>query len=258
MAGRDEWQVAPSHFAERFQLFVIIALGESLVAIGSGATGPRDAALAGIGVSLLGVIALWFAYFDWIARGAEGRLTRAQGMERSHLARDMYTFFHFPIAAGIIFFAVAAKKTLGHPGDPLSGAGRWALALGVSVCLLGFVVARSRAVHLVAWERAAGAAASLLCVAVVTGIDAILLLALVIGILGAVVVVESVSPTRVQTHACRPLSCPSTLQSMNRLCGREADAFSSCSPPGARWASAGADAHLAGEWTAQASVRRGA
>ena len=188
------FRVSASHFAERYSLFIIIALGESIVAIGAGAAAlPRDAQFAtSVVVAFAGVAMLWWAYFDFLALGAERALTRVPIERRGPVARDIYSFFHFAFVLGIIFFAVASKKTLEHPDEPLTAAGRWALGIGASVYMLGSVVGRYRAIRVVAWERAAGAAASLLCVAVVTGVDAILLLAVVIGILGAVVVVESV------------------------------------------------------------------
>jgi low temperature requirement protein LtrA len=92
---------------------------------------------------------------------------------------------------GIIFIAVAAKKTLEHPGDPLSAAGRWALGIGAAVYLSGSVLGRLRAIRSVAWERAIGAAAALAAVALLTGLAAVAPLAVVTGTLLAVVVAES-------------------------------------------------------------------
>ena len=86
-------------------------------------------------MAFAGVAALWWAYFDFTAVAAERALRRASPAARGPLARDVFTYFHYPIVLGIIFYAVAAKKTLEHPLDPLSEAGRWALGLGVAVFL---------------------------------------------------------------------------------------------------------------------------
>ena len=135
--ARVEWRVSPSHFAERFALIVIIALGESIVAIGIGTSElERDSTYAlSVVVAFAGVAALWWAYFDFTAVAAERALRRASPAARGPLARDVFTYFHYPVVLGIIFYAVAAKKTLEHPLDPLSEAGRWALGLGVAIFL---------------------------------------------------------------------------------------------------------------------------
>ena len=122
-AARGEWRISPSHFAERFALIVIIALGESIVAIGIGTSGlERDATYAlSVLVAFAGVAALWWAYFDFVAIAAERSLKRAVAGARGTLARDVFTFFHYPIVLGIIFYAVAAKKTLEHAARPALG-----------------------------------------------------------------------------------------------------------------------------------------
>ena len=151
--ARVDWRISPSHFAERFALIVIIALGESIVSIGVATSSlDRDATYAvSVVVAFAGVIALWWAYFDFTAVAAERSLKRAAPLARGPLARDVFTYFHFPIVLGIILYAVAAKKTLEHPLDPLSKPGRWALGLGIALFLAGFVLARFRVVRRIAW-----------------------------------------------------------------------------------------------------------
>ncbi len=187
------FRVSAAHFAERYGLFIIIALGESIVAIGLGASeAPRDALFAAsVTIAFVGVAALWWAYFDFLALGAERALARLPIDRRGPMARDIFSFFHFAFVLGIILFAVGAKKTLEHPDESLSPAGRWALGLGAAVYMLGSVLGRFRAIRRLAWERAAGAAAALLCVAVLDSLHAVWLLAVVTCILGAVVTVES-------------------------------------------------------------------
>ena len=188
-----EWRVSPSHFAERFALIVIIALGESIVAIGIGTSGlERDTTYAlSVVVAFAGVAALWWTYFDLTALGMERELRRAVPEKRGPLARDTFTFFHYPIVLGIIFYAVAAKKTLEHPLDPLSDAGRWALGLGIAAFLVGLALTRWRMIHRIAWERVAGAAITLALAVVLDGVDAIVAVAVVVAIMAACVSFET-------------------------------------------------------------------
>ncbi len=188
-----EWHVSPSHFAERFALIVIIALGESIVAIGIGTSElTRDTTYAvSVIVAFAGVAALWWAYFDFTAIAAERSLRRASAVARGPLARDVFTYFHYPIVLGIILYAVAAKKTLEHPLDPLSQAGRWALGLGVALFFAGFALMRFRVIRRVAWERLGAAALALVLAVSLDGPDAIVTLGVVIGVVVVSVAVEA-------------------------------------------------------------------
>jgi low temperature requirement protein LtrA len=191
--ARAGWKVSASHFAERFALIVIIALGESVVAIGLGTTDlARDWVFAlSVVVAFAGVASLWWTYFDFTATAAERSLAHASNEERGPLARDVFTFFHYPIVLGIIFYAVAAKKTLEHPLDPLSEAGRWALGLGIAFFLLGLALMRFRAVRSIAWERLAAAAAALAIALALDGTDAIVTLGIVVALFAVSIAVES-------------------------------------------------------------------
>ena len=199
--ARVEWRVSPSHFAERFALIVIIALGESIVAIGIGTSElERDATYAlSVVVAFAGVAALWWAYFDFTAVAAERALRRASPVARGPLARDVFTYFHYPVVLGIIFYAVAAKKTLEHPLDPLSEAGRWALGLGIAVFLCGFALMRFRVVRRIAWERLGAAALAVALAVIMDGPDAIVTLGAVIAVLVLSVVLESVRLRELRT-----------------------------------------------------------
>jgi low temperature requirement protein LtrA len=191
--GSAGFRVSPSHFAERYALFVIIALGESIVAIGAGAAElERDATFAlTVAVAFAGAAALWWAYFEFPARAMDRTLHRTPPERRGPMARDVFSFFHFPIVLGIVFFAVAAKKTLEHPADPLSDAGRAALGLGVALYLLGFALGRFRAIRRIAWERLLGGAAALVCALALDSVDAVTVLAAVVAILVAVTALEA-------------------------------------------------------------------
>jgi low temperature requirement protein LtrA len=153
--GSEGWHLVPGHFAERHGLIVIIALGESIVAIGLGAGshltwGIAAAAALGIGV----VAALWWAYFDIVALVSARRLIRAPtGKVQNELARDSYSYIHFLMVAGIILLALGLKKGIGHPTDALEDVPAFALVGGVAVYLLGLVAFRLRHIGTVNWNR---------------------------------------------------------------------------------------------------------
>jgi low temperature requirement protein LtrA len=174
------FMVAASHFAERHALIVIIALGESIVAVGLAAEGlPEDTVYAlAVTVALAGAAAAWWAYFDFVQIATERALGRAGEATRGGIARDVYSLFHYPIVLGIVFLAVAAKKTLSAPSEPLSDGGRAALALGLSLFLLGFVLIRYRVIRRLAWERIGAAAAVVALVVALDEADALVVLTL--------------------------------------------------------------------------------
>ena len=192
--GGAGFRVSASHFAERYALFVIIALGESIVAVGVSATSlERDGtffAVAAIAFALTAV--LWWSYFDFPALAAARALRFASPERRGPLARDLFTFFHFPNVLGIIYIAVAAKKAVAHPSEPLSAGGRAALGVGLSLFLLQFVLGRLRVIHRVSWERLAGIAALAVAVVAGRGLDAVWLLGLALAVLVATTVAEDV------------------------------------------------------------------
>jgi low temperature requirement protein LtrA len=144
--GIEGWKLVPGHFAERHGAIVIIALGESIVAIGIGA---RPTISAGVAVAaVLGVVvaaALWWAYFDVVAIVAGRRLARAaQGRERNGIARDSYSYLHLPMVAGIALIAVGFKRTLLAVDDPLKLVPAAALLGGAAMYLLAHVAFRLR------------------------------------------------------------------------------------------------------------------
>ena len=140
------WRVSAEHFVERHGLIVIIALGESIVALGVGAAGlPLDADL--IAAALLGIAvvsALWWSYFDWVAFVAQARLAEATGVERAVLARDLYSYLHLPMVAGIVLFALGLKTTLAHADSSLGTIPALGLCGGVALYLLAHVAMRLR------------------------------------------------------------------------------------------------------------------
>ena len=155
IGGVSGFRVHAGHFVERHGLIIIIALGESIVAVGVGVSGL--ALGSGIIVAtVLGVAlaaGLWWAYFDLVLLAAERRLRRAKGEERARLARDSYSYLHLPMVAGIIFVALGVKQTLAHVGDPLGIIPATALCGGVALYLLGHNAFRLRDVGSVSVPR---------------------------------------------------------------------------------------------------------
>ncbi len=147
--GIEGWKLVPGHFAERHGLIVLIALGESIVAIGVGARATIGAGV--VTAAVLGVVvaaALWWAYFDVVAIVAARRLARArEGRERNQIARDSYSYLHLPMVAGIALIAVGMKRTLIEVDDPLHLVAAAALLGGAAMYLLAHVAFRLRNMH---------------------------------------------------------------------------------------------------------------
>jgi low temperature requirement protein LtrA len=153
--GSVGWHLVPGHFAERHGLIIIIALGESIVAIGVGAGVEMTWGIAGaatLGIALLA--GLWWIYFDLVALVSARRLASVpEGKAQNELARDSYSYIHFILVAGIILVALGLKKTLGGVDDPLDTVTAFALLGGTAVYLLGLVAFRYRHVKTVNWRR---------------------------------------------------------------------------------------------------------
>ena len=178
--GADGWHLVPEHFAERHGLILIVALGESSVAIGVGAeigldAGVITAATLGIAVAC----ALWWAYFDVVALVAVRRLAeRPDGRERNEMARDSYSYLHFPMVAGIVLLALGMKKTLGHVDEPLGTVPAAALVGGPALYFAAHIAFRWRNVHSLSRPRLVLTAVLLALVPVGREVDAIVVLSL--------------------------------------------------------------------------------
>jgi low temperature requirement protein LtrA len=191
--GSEGWHLVPGHFAERHGLIIIIALGESIVAIGVGAGaemtwGTAGAATLGIAIAA----ALWWTYFDVVALVSARRLASApEGKVRNELARDSYSYIHFPMVAGIILAALGLKKTLGDVDDPLDTVPAFALLGGVAVYLLGLVALRFRHVKSVNWRRLGLALILVALLPAATELPALGTLAIVGALLWGLIVAET-------------------------------------------------------------------
>jgi low temperature requirement protein LtrA len=189
----DEWTIEGSHFAERFQLFVIIALGESIVVTGAtaSAAGVDRATVIALTVCFLGSAALWWLYFDRIAGFAQARLARARDDESGLLGRDAYTYLHIPIIAGIVLSAVGDELVIAHPGQDGSLFAAFAIAGGPAVYLLGHLLFRARMARSTSRPRIA--AVIVLAVLIVAGTELPLLglAAVVVAVLAVLVAFET-------------------------------------------------------------------
>ncbi|HEX3691922.1 MAG TPA: low temperature requirement protein A [Solirubrobacteraceae bacterium] len=159
--GADGWKLVPGHFAERHGLIVLIALGESIVALGVGAKEVLDVGIVAAAVlGMVVAVSLWWVYFDVTAIVAERRLSRAEeGRERNELARDSYSYLHFPMVAGIALLAVGVKHTLADVSGTLATVPAVALLGGAAAYLLAHVAFRLRNMHTLSRRRLACALA---------------------------------------------------------------------------------------------------
>jgi low temperature requirement protein LtrA len=141
VAGRSgsTWDLNPAHIAERHGLFVIIAIGESLIVAASAVAGePRSVALVGVVAAALVVACLlWWTYFGWLKDALEHGLAEAAPERLGTLTRDAFSLSHFPLIAGIIGFAVATEEIVAHPDEPAGPAVVAALAIGTAL-FVGF------------------------------------------------------------------------------------------------------------------------
>jgi low temperature requirement protein LtrA len=192
--GQDGWKLVPGHFAERHGAIVIIALGESVVAIGVGAKATIDAGVVVAGV--LGVIvaaALWWVYFDVTAIVAARRLADAtEGHERNGIARDSYSYLHFPMVAGIALIAVGLKRAIVHVDEPLGIVSATALLGGAALYLLGHVAFRWRNMHTLSGRRLVCALVLLALLPAGARLSALLTLGILTALLSALIAYEAI------------------------------------------------------------------
>jgi len=162
--------VAVEHFAERYSLFVIICLGESVVAVGVGAAarGLDATVIAGATLMLLITIALWWAYFDRLAAAAEDGLRASTAPVLA--ASDAYSYIHLVLVAGIIVFAAGARIAVGRIDAPLPLAASLAFGGGIALYLLGVVAFRLRITQRLGVATVAGAAVA--AVVAIAGVNA--------------------------------------------------------------------------------------
>jgi low temperature requirement protein LtrA len=188
------WRLVAGHFAERHGLIMIVALGESIVAIGVGAEAGVDggvvaAAILGIAVAC----AFWWAYFDVAAVAAGQRLAAVEAVqERNELARDAFSYLHLPMVAAIVLVALGMKTTLAHVGDPLHWETATALVGGAALYLLAHVAFKYRSLGTLSVQRLVAAAVLVVLIPIAHEVDALVTVALVGAVMWGLIAFEAV------------------------------------------------------------------
>ena len=191
--GVRGWTVEAEHFVERYALIIIIALGESIVAIGIGAAGVQldaEVILAAL-LAMTVVCALWWSYFDWALYVVQARLAEATGEERAILARDLYSYLHFPMVAGVVLSALGVKTALGHLHEPLDIISAISLCGGLALFFAGHVAVRLRQGGGLGHGRPTATVVLLALIPVATVVPSIAALALVAAVCVALIAYEA-------------------------------------------------------------------
>jgi low temperature requirement protein LtrA len=153
----QEWTIEGTHFAERCQAFILIALGESIVVIGatlSGLAHIGGAQIGAVAVALVGSAGLWWLYFDRSADEAEQVIAASDDPGR--LGRSAYHLIHPIMVAGIIVGAAADELTVSDPTAPARGPVAWMILGGVALFLAGHTAFKAVIWRVVSWTRVAG------------------------------------------------------------------------------------------------------
>ena len=192
--GVAGYRVHPAHFAERFQLIIIIALGESIVAIGVGAGDEELDTAIGVAavLALLTSAALWWAYFDVVAMLAAHRLAELTGVVRNTLARDAFAYLHLPMIAGIELFALGVEQVVGHVDETLAPEAAAALCGGVALYLLAHVAFKLRTTGDIGVQRLWAALLLLACIPFTLAASGMHALAVVTAISVALIAYETI------------------------------------------------------------------
>jgi low temperature requirement protein LtrA len=191
LGGTENWSVNPAHFAERHRLIIIIALGESIVALGAGAGTLDGGVIVGALLGIAVAAALWWTYFDVVALVAERKLREAGPAARARMARDSYDYLHLPMLAGIVVFAFGVKTTLAHVHAHLDALPAVALAGGVALYLLALSALKRRNIGSFNRPRLAAAALLAILAPVATRLPALVSLALVAAVACGLVAFET-------------------------------------------------------------------
>jgi low temperature requirement protein LtrA len=190
------WQVGTGHFAERFQLFIIIALGETIAITGATTSELQltTATVTAFALAFMSTAALWWLYFSLVATIAERRLAQAE--HRTELARDAYTYLHVVIVAGILLTAVGDEIVIAHPTSELSNAELTVVVCGPALYLLAHVALRLRMTRSLTWRRLTGAVGCLAVAAIGIFAPALVVAALLVAVLLGVIAADMVAAVK--------------------------------------------------------------
>ena len=182
-AAAEGWNLHPDHFGERHGLFVIIALGESLIVAGGGLAGVEiDLNVMAVGaLTVATTCALWWSYFGPAKLQLDRALGSVSGSDLSSMARDVYSLLHYPMILGVIGVAVAIEEIVLYPAEPLDLANRLALALGVALFTGGMSMSLWRATGSLPAMRLALAGLTAMAVVVAGGVPPVLSLTIAFG-----------------------------------------------------------------------------
>jgi low temperature requirement protein LtrA len=196
LSRHGSWRLrSVAHLTERHGLFIILAIGESLVAIGAGAA-QQPISTPLLVAAVLGVataVGLWWLYFDMVSLAAEQRLAEAQGQARVDLAVEAYTYGHFPIVAGIVLAALGLEGVLAHAGETRPLGAFYALPLfgGVALYLAGQLLFKRRMHHLLSLPRLVATGVLLAALPAAVVLPPLVGLAGLVLILAVLIVVET-------------------------------------------------------------------
>jgi low temperature requirement protein LtrA len=189
----SEWQIAGGHFAERFQLFIIIALGESIVLTGvtASSAGLDAAVVVALGVAFVGSTALWWLYFGQVVSSAVRRISTAVA-EAGQIGRNAYTYLHIPIVAGIIFTAVGDELVIAHPADQLHMAGALVTLGGPALYLLGLMAFEASIGRPQGWGRAVVVLVLVAAIPLAARAEGLVVAGFTTAVLAALVITEQI------------------------------------------------------------------
>ena len=182
----------PGHFGERHGLFVIIALGETLIVAGGGVIGEVwTSDLIGVAVLTVAITCgLWWSYFPKVKPLLEQALASSRDSGQTMMARDVFSLAHFPVLLGLIAYAFAVEEAIAHPGNPLPIEGRIALAVGLALFVGGTSLAAWRATCQPLIPRMVLIAATAMLVAAIPGVVAVITLLIALVGIVAITVLE--------------------------------------------------------------------
>ena len=186
------WEIDGNHFAERFELFVIIALGESIVLTGVTAsnTGLSASVTVALGLAFVSSTALWWLYFSGTARILVDRISGSRVDEVGALGRDVFTYLHLPIIAGIVLMAVGDELVIAHPNEALEMSGALTMLCGPALYLVGLVGCLIRVGHEMPWPTVGTVVILLAAVPLATMVNGMVTLGFVVVVLVALAIVD--------------------------------------------------------------------
>ncbi|SCF14262.1 Low temperature requirement protein LtrA [Micromonospora chaiyaphumensis] len=211
LGGTEGWQLTSAeHWTERYDLILIIALGESVISVGVGGNLiGKPVTWPAIPAAIFGILftaALWWVHFDMIGPAARIALHAAEGRPRVAMARDAYAFLYLPMIAGVILFAIGAEELVRTITDPAGGVAERGhgpavplLFAGVMIYLAADMAFQLRTLRTVSWTRVGALATLAAGLPVARHLPALAALGLLTAICVALVALELVTMADART-----------------------------------------------------------